>query len=100
MKRVVVIMLSVMLLSSCGIFGRRFEFYEGMKERKFLRQNRDAVMSTLNGNKITYRVNRDNRFYVLATFEDGYLVNLEEKETVPGWMENRPLDRNFQTPVE
>ncbi|MCL6259675.1 hypothetical protein M3O96_11275 [Aquiflexum sp. TKW24L] len=100
MKRVFVILLSVMLLSSCSVFGPRPEFYQGMKENKFLRQNRDAVLSTLDGNKITYRVNRDVKFYVLATFEDGYLVKLEERETVPGWMENRPVDGNINTPKE
>jgi len=92
MKRVYVIILSMMLLTSCGVFGPNPEFYQGMKEGKFLRQNKDAVLSNLDGIKTTYRVNRDGKFYVLATFEDGYLVNLEEREIIPAWMENRPVD--------
>jgi hypothetical protein len=94
MKRLFVIVFSMMMMTSCGIFGPRNDFYQGMNERKFLRQNRDAVLSNLDGNKVTYRVNREGQFYLLATFQDGVLVNLEERETVPAWMENKPVDGN------
>jgi hypothetical protein len=94
MKNLMIIIFSMFLMTSCGIFGPRNDYYQGMSERKFLRQNKDAVLSTLDGNQITYRVNRQDNFYVLATFEGGYLVKLEERETVPAWMENKPVDRN------
>ena len=64
-----------------------------MTERKFLRQNKDAVLSGMDGNQKTYRVNRGERFYVLATFEDGKLIKLEEKEIAPAWMQNQPANQ-------
>jgi hypothetical protein len=89
MKRIIYTMAFVLLFtSSCNLL-RRTEFQHGMTESKFLRQNRGAVMSSLDGqNMKTYRINRGDRFYVLATFENGVLVNLEEKELTPNWMEN------------
>lgn len=83
MKKALILFVSVVLLGSCA---PRPEFQQGMNERKFLRQNKEAVLAGLDGNQKTYRVNRGERFFVLATFEDGRLVKLEERETVPAWM--------------
>ncbi|MCR9014763.1 hypothetical protein [Aquiflexum gelatinilyticum] len=93
MKQLLVLFLSVFLLSSCGAFGPNPEYYQGMKEKKFLRRNDAAVISHLDGNQRTYRVVRDEKFYVLATFEDGYLVKLEEKEFGPELMEELIKDQ-------
>jgi hypothetical protein len=100
MKKSLIIISTVFLLGSCSIFGPNPEFSQGMSERKFLRQNKEAVLSGIDGNVITYRVNRGDKFYVLATFEDGKLLKLEEREAFPAWMDNRPVDgvenkRNF-----
>jgi hypothetical protein len=92
MKKYFVILLSVIMLSSCGVFNRRFEFREGMTEQKFLRQNRNAVLSSLEGDTKIYRVNREDRFYVLATFQNGEMIRLEEREIGPAWMQNQPVD--------
>lgn len=89
MKQLLILILSVVLLGSCGVFGPNPEYYQGMTEKKFLRQNDKAVLSSLDGTQKTYRVNRDDKFYVLATFEDGYLVKLEEKEYVPSLFEEK-----------
>ncbi|EOZ95495.1 hypothetical protein A33Q_2857 [Indibacter alkaliphilus LW1] len=86
MKRGIVFIATLMMLGSCGIFLPRPEFEKGMTERRFLRQNRDAVINTLDNGKTVYRVDRGERFYVLATFEDGKLVKLEEIEARPAWM--------------
>ena len=83
MKKALILFVTLVLLGSCA---PRPEFQQGMTERKFLRQNKEAVLAGLDGNQKTYRVNRGERFFVLATFEDGRLVRLEERETVPAWM--------------
>jgi hypothetical protein len=100
MKNLIIIVMSMFLMTSCGIFGPRNDYYQGMSEQKFLRQNKGAVLSNLEGNQITYRVNRKDNFYVLATFEGGSLVKLEERETIPAWMENKPVDGNRNNPEE
>lgn len=87
MKRVFVLWVTLLLLGSCAV---RPDFQQGMTERKFLRQNKEAVLSGIDGNFKTYRVNRDERFYVLATFENGKLIKLEEKEIITGWPPNQP----------
>lgn len=94
MKKSLIIISTVFLLGSCSIFGPNPEFSQGMSERKFLRQNKEAVLSGIDGNIITYRVNRGDKFYVLATFENGKLLKLEERESYPAWMDNRPVDGN------
>jgi uncharacterized lipoprotein YajG len=86
MKKVLILLITVVLLGSCAA---RPEFQQGMTERKFLRQNKEAVLSGIDGNLKTYRVNRSERFYVLATFENGQLLKLEEKETVT-WPPSQP----------
>jgi hypothetical protein len=92
MKKSLIIISTVFLLGSCSIFGPNPEFSQGMSERKFLRQNKEAVLSGIDGDVITYRVNRGDKFYVLATFENGKLLKLEEREAFPAWMDNRPVD--------
>jgi uncharacterized lipoprotein YajG len=87
MKKVLILLISVVLLGGCAV---RPEFQQGMTERKFLRQNKEAVLSGMDENSKTYRVNRGDRFYVLATFENGKLIKLEEKETVTGWPPSQP----------
>ncbi|MCH7396349.1 hypothetical protein MM236_00035 [Belliella sp. DSM 107340] len=94
MKYSIVFTFALILLGSCAVFGPRAEFSKGMSERQFLRQNRDAVINTLDGEFTTYRVNRGETFYVLATFEDGKLIKLEEREMVPTWMPQQPSNQN------
>lgn len=89
MKRGIVFIATLLMLGSCGIFLPRPEFEKGMTERRFLRQNRDAVINTLDNGRTIYRVDRGERFYVLATFEDGLLVALEEKEARPTWPQSQ-----------
>jgi hypothetical protein len=94
MKKLVVLLSFVMLLGSCAVFTQRDEFYLGMTENKFLRRNPKAVINTLEGNTKIYRLQRDDRFYVLATFVDAELTNIEEREVTPLWHHNNdPLDR-------
>jgi len=89
MKNLIYSFVFILLISSSCNLLRRHEFQHGMTENKFLRQNRGAVISSLDGQNVkTYRINRGERFYVLATFENGVLINLEEKELSPNWMEN------------
>ncbi|GGF37288.1 hypothetical protein GCM10011339_27290 [Echinicola rosea] len=57
----------------------------GMEESDFLKIHPEAVISNLEGTQKTYRVVRDERFYLLATFEDERLIKLEEKELPPYW---------------
>ena len=87
MKKLLVFITAIMLLGACAT---RPEFEQGMTERKFLRQNKEAVLAGIDGNQTVYRVNRGERFYVLATFGEGKLIKLEERETVPAWMPNQP----------
>ncbi|WP_373523047.1 hypothetical protein [Aquiflexum sp.] len=92
MKKSLILISTLFLLGSCALFGPIPEFTKGMSERKFLRQNKEAVLSGINGDIITYRVNRGDKFYVLATFENNKLISLEEREAFPAWMDNRPVD--------
>jgi hypothetical protein len=92
MKKLLILVSTVFLLGSCSVFGPNPEFSQGMSEKKFLRQNKEAVLSGIDGNLKTYRVNRGERFYVLATFEDDKLIKLEEIEAYPKMMDNIPID--------
>ena len=92
MKNILILVSTVFLLGSCSVFGPNPEFSQGMSENKFLRQNKEAVLSGIDGNLKTYRVNRGERFYVLATFENDKLIKLEEIETYPQIMDSRPID--------
>jgi hypothetical protein len=94
MRNFVIILSMITLFSSCAIFTQRDEFRLGMSENQFLRRNPSAVISKLEGNTKIYRVQRDDRFYVLATFVDRELTNIEEREIAPLWHHNNdPLDR-------
>jgi len=94
MRNFAIILSLITLLSSCAIFTQRDEFRLGMSENQFLRRNPSAVISNLDGNTKIYRVQRDDRFYVLATFVDRALTNVEEREIAPLWHHNNdPLDR-------
>lgn len=84
----------IFLLGSCALFQPRIPYQLGMSESKFLRQNREAVISQLNENKKVYRISKDDRFYLLVTFENGELVNLEEKELTPQWPRQRMMEGN------
>jgi hypothetical protein len=79
-------------IQACTIFLPRIPYELGMSEGKFLRQNKDAVISNLEEGKKIYRLNTDQRFYMLATFEDGVLTSLEEKEITPVWQQQRIMD--------
>nr|MBI1230833.1 hypothetical protein [Cytophagales bacterium] len=79
-------------IQACTIFLPRVPYELGMSESKFLRQNKDAVISNLEEGKKVYRLNTDQRFYMLATFEDGLLTSLEEKEITPVWQQQRIMD--------
>jgi hypothetical protein len=94
MKKSVLFILTILVLGSCAVFGPRAEFSKGMSERQFLRQNKDAVISSLEGAFTTYRVNRGEMFYVLATFENEKLIGLEERELTPAWMPAQPENKN------
>jgi hypothetical protein len=89
MKKLLILISTVFLLGSCSVFGPNPEFSQGMSEKKFLRNNKEAVISGIDGNIKTYRINRGERFYVLATFENKKLVKLEEVEAYPQIMENK-----------
>lgn len=81
-----------MVMSACTVFQPRIPYELGMSESKFLRQNRGAVISQLgNGTKV-YRINSDERFYLLVTFEEGVLTKLEEKELAPLWQQQRMME--------
>ncbi|SHN26642.1 hypothetical protein SAMN04488057_11511 [Cyclobacterium lianum] len=84
----------IFLMGSCTLFQPRIPYQLGMSESKFLRQNKDAVISQLNNEKKVYRINKDERFYLLATFENDELVSLEEKELAPQWPQQRIMDPN------
>ncbi|WP_228527866.1 hypothetical protein [Pararhodonellum marinum] len=90
MKNTFLILAISFLLGSCAIFTPRDEFWMGMSENRFLRQNSDARISSLEDNGKIYRIQRDERFYVLITFQDRKLVNVEEREIIPVWMQNQP----------
>lgn len=96
MKKSFVLILTVLLLGSCAVFGPRAEFSKGMSERQFLRQNKEAVISTLEDGFTTYRVNRGDTFFVLVTFENEKLIRLEEREVTPAWMPSQPQNSNIE----
>lgn len=90
MKNTSLMVILFVLISACASLGPDNRYYTGMKEKKFLKQNQEAVISSLDGAFKTYRVNRDERFYILATFENDRLIKLEEREIAPLWMDERP----------
>lgn len=96
MKKSLVAIFAILLLESCALFAPRLQFTEGMSESRFRRQNRDAVVSSMDNGTRTYRIQRGDRFYVLATFSNGVLTNLEEREITPVWpnQQNQPVQQN------
>lgn len=93
-KRIILLFSLVFLVGSCALFTPRIPYQLGMSESRFLRQNREAVISQLNEGEKVYRVNQGDRFYILATFVNGELTDLEEKELVPAWPQQRTMDPN------
>ncbi|WP_114750109.1 hypothetical protein [Pleomorphovibrio marinus] len=98
LRSLVWIMVVVMLMQACVLFRPRVPYFMGMSENRFLRQNRSAVISQLDGQRKVYRVNTDDRFYILATFENGELTNLEERELQlqPVWQDQRMMEGQKQ----
>jgi hypothetical protein len=94
LKNLVVALGLLFTIQACTIFQPRIPYRMGMSEGKFLRQNREAVINQLDNGRKVYRLNTDPRFYMLATFEDGVLTNLEEREITPVWQEQRMMDRD------
>ncbi len=85
MKNLLYILSITLILGSCAVFQSKPKYEIGMEESTFLRKNKSAVISNLEGDLKTYRVVRDERFYLLATFENGELIKLEEKELPQHW---------------
>ncbi|EON78180.1 hypothetical protein ADIS_1377 [Lunatimonas lonarensis] len=84
----------LIIMGSCAVFQPRIPYRIGMSESKFLRQNRTAVISQLGDGQKVYRVNSDERFYLLVTFENGVLTQLEERELAPIWQQQRIMEEN------
>ena len=82
------------MMASCSVFQPRIPYELGMSESKFLRQNKNAVLNQMDGAVKTYRVSREDNFYILATFEDGSLIKFEEKESYPSWPQQRYMEPN------
>ncbi|WP_339717966.1 hypothetical protein [Cyclobacterium amurskyense] len=94
MKKTLSILSLVFIMSSCALIQPRIPYQLGMSESKFLRQNKDAVISQISVDKKVYRVNNGDRFYLLVTFENDALTNLEEMELTPQWPAQRYMDEN------
>ncbi len=94
LRSLVWVMVILMVFQACVLFRPRIPYWIGMSENRFLRQNRSAVISQLDGTRKVYRVNTDDRFYILATFEEGELTNLEERELQlqPVWQDQRIME--------
>ncbi|GAB3646230.1 hypothetical protein GCM10028791_05970 [Echinicola sediminis] len=88
MKRLLMIVCLSLALGGCAILNNRPDYEVGMEESDFLKIHKDAVISKLDEGQRTYRVVRDERFYILATFENGKMVKLEEKELPAYWHHN------------
>jgi len=94
MKKLLVVMSLSFLMASCTVFQPRNPYELGMDEKKFLRQNKSAVINNMEGQTKVYRVNREDGFYILATFENGQLIKFEEREMTPTWQQNRLMEPN------
>ena len=94
MKKLFVMMSLSFLMASCSVFQSKNPYELGMEEKKFLRQNKAAVINNMEGQTKTYRVNRDDGFYILATFENGQLIKFEERELTPTWQQQRMMEPN------
>lgn len=96
MKKLLMIMSMSLMMLSCSVFQPRVPYELGMSESKFLRQNRSAVLHKLDGEVKTYRVSREDGFYILATFENEELINFEERELAPKWQQQRMMEEENQ----
>ncbi|HLT07074.1 MAG TPA: hypothetical protein VK014_06070 [Cyclobacteriaceae bacterium] len=92
MKKLLAMLSLALLMTACGVSRNAYDL--GMEEKKFLRQNKSAVINNMEGQTKTYRVNRDDGFYILATFENGRLIKFEERELTPAWQQQRLMDQN------
>ena len=92
MKKLFVMLSLAFLVAACSVSRNAYEL--GMDEKRFLRQNKSAVINNMEGQAKTYRVNRDDGFYILATFENGQLVKFEERELAPAWQQQRMMEPN------
>ena len=95
MKKLLIILSASLIMASCSVFQPRVPYELGMEESKFLRQNKEAVLNNMDGESKTYRVNRDDGFYILATFQNEQLIKFEERELTPSWQQPR-IDQNNQ----
>lgn len=84
-------------LGGCSVFQKAPTYRVGMEESDFLKLHDDAVISGLDGNQKTYRVKRDDQFYLLATFEDEKLIKLEEKEIYPSFRDNFDMKNQIES---
>lgn len=94
MKKLLIIFSASLIMASCSVFQPRVPYELGMDESKFLRQNKEAVLNNMDGETKTYRVNRDDGFYILATFQNEQLIKFEERELTPSWQQPRINQNN------
>ena len=92
MKKWLIILSASVMMASCTLFQPRIPYELGMDESKFLRQNKNAVLNNLEGDVKTYRVSRDDGFYILATFQNEQLIKFEERELAPTWQQQRIME--------
>ena len=92
MKKWLIILSASVMMASCTLFQPRIPYELGMAESKFLRQNKNAVLNNLEGDVKTYRVSRDDGFYILATFQNEQLIKFEERELAPTWQQQRIME--------
>ncbi|WP_186756466.1 hypothetical protein [Echinicola salinicaeni] len=85
MKKVIAILFLGLFLGGCAVFNKQPKYELGMEERDFVKMHDEAVLSGLEDGQRTYRLVRDEHFYVLFTFENGKLIKLEEKELPKAW---------------
>ncbi|MBD8487434.1 hypothetical protein IFO69_01615 [Echinicola sp. CAU 1574] len=94
MKRLLMIIGFGLILGGCASFQKSTQYEIGMEESDFLKRHNDAVISKLEDGQKTYRVVRDDRFYILVTFENSRLVKLEEKELPTYWHQKKEPDES------
>jgi hypothetical protein len=86
MKKLIILLLILSALQgSCMLMLPRNDVRLGMSERQFLRRHPQAVISSLDRNIKVYRLQRDDYFFALATFENGKLIQVEERELPRRW---------------
>jgi len=93
MRKLLWIAILGMMLGGCAILTQKPQYEIGMEEADFLKMHKEAVISKLEDGQRTYRVVRDDHFYLLATFENGRLVMLEEKELPTYWPQSEQKEQ-------